>query len=62
MAWLVRVARESLSAEAWRALQAARPELLSNVLEGRSIAWEEVERAEYPQFGGGSAWQQRRRQ
>lgn len=56
MAFLVRQAQAKLEPEAsatdlWTRLRCAHPCLLDDVLEGRSITWEEVATAELPLFG-----------
>lgn len=56
MARFVRVAREQLiTPEVWSQLEAAQSSLLTEVLEGRSIAWADVQQAEHPQMGRGAA-------
>ena len=52
----MRVAKGEITDRDWRRLQAEHPDLLQNVYEGgRSIEWNEVDRAEHPQFGQGQA-------
>ena len=51
IAFLVRQAKEKIEDEVWTRLKTDEPELLTDVIKGRSITWEEVDSAEMPQFG-----------
>ena len=48
---LVLQAKEKIEDEVWTRLKTDEPELLTDVIKGRSITWEEVDSAEMPQFG-----------
>jgi hypothetical protein len=55
MARFVRVVKDKMSKQAWADLRRANPNVLTDVIRGRNITWEEVDAAEHPQFGGGKA-------
>ena len=41
----------TIGPDVWGRLRTKFPDLLQNVLEGRSIQWDEVDAAEHPRFG-----------
>jgi len=51
MAHFVRVAKDMIQPNHWEQLRVKHPLLLTDLLEGRSILWEEVDAAEHPRFG-----------
>ncbi len=55
MAWFVRAAKESVAAAVWEELRGRQAQVLEDVIEGRSIAWSELDHAEHPQLGVGNA-------
>ena len=57
IARFVRVAKEAIDDGVWLRLQTAHPDLLADVMEGRSIEWDSVDSAEHAQFGRGKARQ-----
>ncbi len=55
MARFVRVVKERMDSGTWKKLKQEHPTILSGVVRGRSISWEELETAEHPKFGKGQA-------
>eukprot|EP00961_Rhodomonas_salina_P025424 342694-Rhodomonas_salina.1 len=55
MARLMRLVQEEAGPEAWGLLRQREPLMLQDVIEGRSIAWKEVDTAEHPRFGGAAS-------
>ena len=51
MAFFANNVKKTTAAPAWAALQAAEPQLLENVVEGRAIDWAELDGAGLPLFG-----------
>jgi hypothetical protein len=49
----VRLVKERTDRATWDDLRRQHPELLTNVIMGRSIRWEELDTAEHPQLGQG---------
>ncbi len=55
MARFLRVVKARMDAGLWEQLRRENPNLLADVIKGRSIAWEEIDTAEHAQFGRGTA-------
>jgi hypothetical protein len=55
MARFVRLVKESTDSQTWNMLQQEHPNVLRDVIRGRSITWEELDTAEHPEFGRGQA-------
>ncbi len=55
MASFVRVAQRKIPAEVWRRLRDRHYDLLTNVIAGRSIDWDEISKARHVQTGNGHA-------
>ena len=51
MAYFVGVVKRAIRPDVWGELREAFPDLLHDVLAGRSIQWDEVDAAEHPKFG-----------
>ena len=51
MAYFVGVVKRAIGPGVWGRLRTRFPDLLQDVLEGRSIQWDEVDAAEHPKFG-----------
>lgn len=51
MAYFVGVVKRAIGPNVWGELREAFPDLLQDVLAGRSIQWDEVDAAEHPKFG-----------
>ncbi len=55
MARFVRLVKQRMDAQTWNSLRRQYPNILKDVIGGRSIMWEELDTAEHPQFGIGMA-------
>jgi hypothetical protein len=51
MAYFVRMVKFMIDPDVWTQLRQQHPDMLQDVIGGRSITWDEIDTAEYPPIG-----------